>query len=96
MSFRALGFVVALGAIAACRSEARDPDVERVEFGVPFGGDIQDRPKIPLDIEPSELALRVTFREPQRRPRKLSWELERPANSRGADGGLLFSAEIGE
>lgn len=96
MNLRRLGVIIALGASSACRSEARDPDVERVEFGVPFGGDIQDRPKIPLDVEPAELALRVTFREPQRRQRSLSWELERPANSRGTDGGLLFSAELGE
>lgn len=87
---------LALSASAGCRSEPRDPDVARVEFGVPFGGDIQDRATIPLDLEPRELALRVTFREPQRRERRLSWELERPANSRGGDGGLLFSAELGE
>ncbi|MFZ5894272.1 MAG: hypothetical protein ACOY0T_24640 [Myxococcota bacterium] len=82
--------------LLACRNEAKNADVERVEFGVPFGGDIQDRSQIPIDIEPRELALRVTFRAPLSRERKLSWELERPSNVRASDGGQLFAAELGE
>jgi len=68
----------------------------RVEFGVPFGGDIQDRAQIPLGLETRELSLRVTFREPLARDRVLSWELERPSSARGSDGGTLFAAELGE
>jgi hypothetical protein len=89
---------LALGAtlLAGCRNSNVDPEVERVEFGVPFGGDIQDRTQIPLDLEGRELALKVTFRAPLTRERSLSWELERPTNSRASDGGMLFSAELGE
>lgn len=81
-----------------CPSRSADADVERVEFGVLYGGDIQDRPVIPLELDSTrqELALRVTFRAPQERERVLNWELERPAAQRGADGGPLFAAELGE
>jgi hypothetical protein len=92
--------VVAVGlltsVLGACRSPAADSDVLRVEFGVPFGGDIQDRAQIPLDLETRELSLRVTFREPLAKERRLSWELERPSSARGSDGGMLFAAELGE
>lgn len=88
----ALGACMFLG----CRGEKADSDVERVEFGVPFGGDIQDRKQIPLDLESHELALRVTFRAPLTHERALAWELERPSTLRGADGGSLFAAELGE
>ncbi|MGC4092203.1 MAG: hypothetical protein QM756_30850 [Polyangiaceae bacterium] len=80
----------------SCRSPQPDNGVERVEFGVPFGGDIQDRAQIPLDLESRELLLRVTFKGPLPRERLLGWELERPSTQRGADGGLLFAAEVGE
>jgi hypothetical protein len=81
-----------------CPSRSADPELERVEFGVLFGGDIQDRTTIPLELDPArqELALRVTFQRPLARERVVSWELERPAPQRSADGGTLFSAELGE
>lgn len=89
-------FVLSLALLVACRNPAPDSEVERVEFGVPFGGDIQDRKRIPLDLEGHELALKVTFREPLASERVMTWELERPTNSRGSDGGALFAAELGE
>lgn len=81
----------------ACPSR-EDPDLEKVEFGVLYGGDIQDRAVIPLDLDPSrqELSLRVTFRAPLTRERAVSWELERPTAQRSSDGGMLFAAELGE
>jgi hypothetical protein len=95
----ASGFLCALAlGMLGCPARNADADVERVEFGVLYGGDIQDRPVIPLELDSTrqELALRVTFRAPQERERVLSWELERPAPQRGADGGALFAAELGE
>jgi hypothetical protein len=83
---------------AGCPKKPADPELERIEFGVLFGGDIQDRPVIPLELAPArqELALRVTFRAPLARERVVSWELERPATQKSADGGSLFAAELGE
>lgn len=91
--------LVALGlSCVGCPRQHEDPDLERVEFGVLFGGDIQDREVIPLELDPArqELALRVTFRAPLARERVVSWELERPAHQKGADGGALFAAQLGE
>jgi hypothetical protein len=81
-----------------CPQKRADPELERIEFGVLYGGDIQDRAVIPLELAPArqELALRVTFRAPLSRERVVSWELERPAPQKSADGGALFAAELGE
>ncbi|HWA73603.1 MAG TPA: hypothetical protein VG937_14760 [Polyangiaceae bacterium] len=91
---------LAVFAIAAlgCPSRGADAELERVEFGVLYGGDIQDREVIPLELDSArqELALRITFRKPLERERVVKWELERPAPQRGADGGTLFAAELGE
>lgn len=94
---RAFVVTLALG-LPGCPARREDPELERVEFGVLFGGDIQDRPALPLELDPArqELALRVTFRAPLTRERVVSWELERPTAQRSADGGVLFAAELGE
>lgn len=89
----------ALGALALSCHRGEQSDVERVEFGVLYGGDIQDRASMPLELDPAkqELALRVSFREPVHRERLVRWEFERPISDRKApDGGTLFSAELGE
>lgn len=96
---RTPGLVVLLalvGAFGACRKS--DPPTPRAEFGVLFGGDIQDRSTIPLELEPErqDLALRVTFPAPLEREALVSWELERPTKQRAPDGGIAYAAEIGE
>jgi hypothetical protein len=95
---RELGQLMLALLCAGCPRQREDPALERVEFGVLFGGDIQDRAVIPLELDPArqELSLRVTFRAPLTRERVVSWELERPSSQRGADGGTLFAAELGE
>jgi hypothetical protein len=89
---------LALLACAACRARSDDPELDRVEFGVLFGGDIQDRAEIPLqhDAAQQELALRVTFRKEQTRERVVSFELERPTAQRAPDGGISYAAQLGE
>lgn len=93
-------FAVALFALWAegCRARSDDAELERVEFGVLFGGDIQDRAEIPLvfDAAQQELALRVRFREAQRRERVVTFELERPTAQRSLDGGTSYAAQLGE
>ncbi|HET9960483.1 MAG TPA: hypothetical protein VFQ61_38700, partial [Polyangiaceae bacterium] len=65
---------------SSCRRGTDRNTEPRIEFGVLFGGDIQDRPVIPLELDASrqELALRVTFPEPVQRERRVRFELERP------------------
>jgi hypothetical protein len=95
---RGLGQLALALLCTGCPNRRQDPDLERVEFGVLFGGDIQDRKVIPLELDSArqELALRVTFVAPLSRERVVSWELERPSSQRSADGGMLFAAELGE
>jgi hypothetical protein len=91
-----LALVAAAALLVGCRG--KPTELEAVEFGVLFGGDIQDRETIPLELDPArqELAVRVTFREPVRVERVIKWELERPTTKRGSDAGLLYAAELGE
>lgn len=93
-----LACCVALGLGAGCKPESDPLALERAEFGVVFGGDIQDREVIALELDPrrQELGLRVTFREPLPRAVRVSWELEKPTRQRAADGGMLYAAELGE
>jgi len=86
---------VLLLALASCRSA--DEQAPRAEFGVLFGGDVQDRTELPLELDRAkqELGLRVTFAEPVLRATRISWEIERPSELRGLDGGATRSAELG-
>jgi hypothetical protein len=96
VSFRG-SLVLATLLLVACRD--RDPDAAiRAEFGVRYGGDIQDRSTLPLELDASkqELGLRVTFPAPLARSRRLRWEFERPSAERAPDGGVLYAAELGE
>jgi hypothetical protein len=82
-------------ALAACRGD--DDSKPRAEFGVLFGGDIQDRERLVLEADPSkqELGVRVTFAEPVAHATRVSWEIERPSEVRGLDGGTTRAAELG-
>jgi hypothetical protein len=90
-----LAGLLLLLAAGACRGA--DDAAPRAEFGVLFGGDIQDRERLPLELDRAkqELGLRVTFAEPVRRPTRISWEVERPSALRGLDGGVTRAAELG-
>jgi hypothetical protein len=81
--------------LVSCRST--DESRPRAEFGVLFGGDIQDRERLVLEADPSkqELGVRVTFAEPVTRATRVSWEVERPSEVRGLDGGTTRAAELG-
>lgn len=90
------GLVVLLWlGLAACRNA--DESKPRAEFGVLFGGDIQDRERLVLEPDPSkqELGVRVTFAQPVTRATRVSWEVERPSQVRGLDGGTMRAAELG-
>lgn len=88
-------FALGLVALAACRGA--DGQKPRAEFGVLFGGDIQDREQLVLETDPNkqELGVRVTFPQPVTRPTRVTWEVERPSEVRGLDGGTTRAAELG-
>lgn len=81
--------------LSSCEEREAKP---RAEFGVLYGGDIQDRAQIPLKLPPERQAigLRVHFPRPLQRDALISWEFERPTRLPGRDSGVLYAAELGE
>lgn len=77
---RRLGwFGVVLGLGAACKPAPTNP-FERAEFGVLFGGQIQERTEIPFELDSSKqtLGFVVQLRQPLSAPTSLHWELSKP------------------
>jgi hypothetical protein len=95
-----LGIVAGVAGILALRAARQDGarSAPRAEFGVLYGGDIQDRERFTLELEPNrtELGLRVTFGAPVVRETRIDWEIEKPSSVRGLDGRLARAAELGK
>ena len=95
-----IGVIVGLAGVLVVRSARRDAETRlpRAEFGVLFGGDIQDRDRLTLELDSNkqELGLRVTFPEPVTRATRVDWEIEKPSGVRGLDGGFARAAELGK
>jgi hypothetical protein len=80
----ALLVLCALG-ILCCKDNGAARRVESAEFGVLFGGQIQQRSDIALEFDPLKLtlALRVKLGTALREATPLHWELSRPGPRRG-------------
>jgi len=65
----------------ACRHHEPPRPVVSAEFGVFFGGQVQERQQIPLIVDHTHqlLGFRLRFPAPLSRPMALSWEVDRPA-----------------
>lgn len=72
-------FAVALGLASACKPNPPSP-FERAEFGVLFGGQIQERTEIPYELDSTKqtLGFVVQLRQPLSAPTSLHWELSKP------------------
>jgi hypothetical protein len=70
--------------LAGCQQRAREGSVERAQFGIFFGGQVQEREQIPF--EPSRArqvqGFRLDFRAPLERDLAIEWEINRPRTSR--------------
>jgi hypothetical protein len=85
-----LAISLALTALASgCLApEPRRGLVERAEFGIFFGGQVQERDEIPftLDRGKQRTGFRIEFHEPLSHPLDVSWELDMPGTTRrGSD-----------
>ncbi len=80
------GWVLALVLCGACHSASRaEKLVERAQFGVLYGGEIQERQRIPFELDRRKLTLvlRIDFAEPLRREVRIGWSLDMPGNVKG-------------
>lgn len=66
--------------LAACQTAPQLDDRPRGQFGVLFGGQLQERTRIPFELDPVKqtLALRITLPRPLGAPSPLRWELSKP------------------
>jgi len=73
----------------ACKSD--EPGVTLVDkagFGVFFGGQMQDRSELALELDRSQqsIGIRVDFKAPLEREVKVGWELSKPARAKDKKG----------
>ncbi len=69
---------------AACEQQQKVPfGLKRAQFGVLFGGDVQELAQIPLETDRTRQAIgiRLIFDNPPEPPLPVHWELERPRKS---------------
>jgi hypothetical protein len=88
LSVAALALFFALASLTAwlaCdpRQSTPKPLVRRAEFGVLFGGQIQERRELPFELDRSKqtLGFRVEFSEPLGADTDIEWRVDRPARS---------------
>lgn len=76
---RAAIWLLMLGAACGCKPASVNP-IERAEFGVFFGGQVQERTEIPYELDASRQAMGfvITLREPLPVPMTLHWEVSKP------------------
>jgi hypothetical protein len=69
-------------ASSACTPKRTTP-IEKAEFGVLFGGQVQERTEIPFELDTTRQALGfvITLEEPLTSPATLHWELSKPGPS---------------
>ncbi len=76
---RAKALLVILSAVGACTPASVSP-IERAEFGVFFGGQVQERTEIPYDLDANRQSMGfvITLRQPLPMPMTLHWEVSKP------------------
>ncbi len=76
-----------VAALAGCpqRDDDRDPLVRSAEFGVFFGGQVQEREQIPFELDRAKqtLGFRVELRSHAGRDVPLRWEIDMPGHTKG-------------
>jgi hypothetical protein len=84
--------VLALTALAACRRAEPLPDVA-VRFGVFFGGEVQEREKIPLVVDRARqsIGIRLEFASPPGSEQNVRWELDKPAPGKSPEGARVVA-----
>jgi len=84
--------VFALSTLGACHRAESAPEVA-VHFGVFFGGQLQEREKIPLVVDRARqtIGIRLEFASPPRAEQNVRWELDKPAPGKSPDGARVVA-----
>ncbi len=88
MSRRAAAPLVALLALACARRSAPDDlpgPTAHAEFGIFYGGQVQERDRIPLELDRTRQSqgIRLDFDGPLPQEVTVSWEIDMPGGTRG-------------
>ena len=80
-----------VGCLVACQ-RSRPPEVE-AHFGVFFGGQVQEREKIPLIVDRARqtIGVRLEFKSPPSQAQGVRWELEKPAPGKGNESSRIVA-----
>jgi hypothetical protein len=82
--------IAALALLAtACKSDQPGAKlVDNAAFGVFFGGQIQDRAELALELDRGQqsIGIRVDFKAPLEREVKVGWELSKPMRAKDKKG----------
>ncbi len=71
-------------ALSGCRPDAKQTGlVATAEFGVFFGGQIQERSSIPFQLSKQKHGFRLVFNRPLPRDVPVNWELDIPGSAAG-------------
>jgi hypothetical protein len=88
--YRRLPFAVCVTSVVlACQTKpSGDPfpgPVRNAEFGVFYGGQVQERDQIPLVVDQTKQShgIRIEFEEPLKEELTIHWELDMPGTTRG-------------
>jgi hypothetical protein len=76
--------LLALSLLAGCHKTAEAPAVH-AQFGVFFGGQVQEREEIPLVLDRARqsMGVRLEFATPPLNEARVSWELQKPKPGKG-------------
>lgn len=80
--------------VAAACERGSASDVQQAEFGVFFGGQVQELKEIPKELDPGrqQHGFRLTFRAPLAHDVPVIWELALPATDKGPRAALVGQA----
>jgi hypothetical protein len=72
--------------LTGCKTQPQDGLVERAQFGIFFGGQVQEREQIPFELDRAKQVhgFRLEFREPLTTNMTVRWELDMPVGERSA------------
>jgi hypothetical protein len=77
---------LALATAIACEREASSSLVAEAEFGIFFGGQVQERDELPFELDRGRQiqGIRLAFAKPLERDSIVRWELDMPGSERDA------------